>query len=89
MRVHFIHDLGQEPLVAPFAPVEAVCGSRLREAHEVVRPESDADVCVECLTWSRRNKFQNYRCAVEMSAELAGGEVEDGSTAGGVRSSEA
>jgi len=89
MRSHFIHDLGQERLVAPFAPVEAVCGRRLREAHEVVRPESDADICPECLTWSKRNKFQNFRCAVEMSAELASREGEDSSAVGGVESPEA
>lgn len=55
-------------MIKPYAPVEAVCGHELREAHEIVAPEVDADVCPECLTWSRRNKYQNRRCAVEMSA---------------------
>ena len=68
MSVHFIHDLGQESLVRPYAPVEAVCGVELKEAHEIVGPESEADVCPECLSWSRRNRFQNRRCAVEMGA---------------------
>ena len=71
MAVHFIHDLGQDSLVKPYAPVGAVCGAELREAHEIVAPESDADVCPECLSWSRRNKYQNRRCAVEMSAAAA------------------
>ena len=56
-------------MVTPFAAATAVCGSRLREAHEVVRPESDADVCADCLSWARRNRYQSFRCAVEMSAE--------------------
>ena len=68
MAVHFIHDLGQESLIQPYAPVAAVCGHELREAHEIVAPESEGDVCPECLSWSRRNKFQDRRCAVEMSA---------------------
>lgn len=68
MSVHFIHDLGQELLIKPYAPVAAVCGRELREAHEVSAPESEGDVCPECLSWSRRNKYQNRRCAVEMSA---------------------
>jgi hypothetical protein len=68
MPVHFIHDLGQESLIKPYAPVEAVCGVELREAHEVAAPESEEDVCSECLSWSRRNRFQDRRCAVEMSA---------------------
>lgn len=68
MSVHFIHDLGQESLIRPYAPVEAVCGYELREAYEVVAPEANADVCPECLSWSRRNKYQDRRCAVEMSA---------------------
>jgi ribosome-binding protein aMBF1 (putative translation factor) len=68
MSVHFIHDLGQESLVKPYAPVEAVCGAELKEAHEVVAPESEQDVCPECLAWSRRNRYQNRRCAVEMGA---------------------
>jgi ribosome-binding protein aMBF1 (putative translation factor) len=70
MAVHFIHDLGRDSL-KPYAPVEAVCGSELREAHEIVAPESEADVCTGCLSWSRRNKYQNRRCAVEMSALTA------------------
>lgn len=73
MPVHFIHDLGQETLIRPYAPVGAVCGYELREAHEIVAPESDADVCAECLMWSRRNRYQNRRCAVEMSAATVGG----------------
>ncbi len=68
MSVHFIHDLGQESLIKPYAPLGAVCGVELREAHEVVAPESEADVCPECLSWSKRNKYQNRRYAVEMSA---------------------
>lgn len=68
MSVHFIHDLDQEALVKPYAPVEAVCGYQLREAHEIVAPEADGDVCPECLAWSKRNRYQNRRCAVEMSA---------------------
>jgi ribosome-binding protein aMBF1 (putative translation factor) len=68
MAVHFFQDLGQEPLIRPFAQATAVCGRELREAHEVVRPDSDADVCADCLSWSRRNGYQNFRCAVEMSA---------------------
>ena len=68
MAVHYIHDLKQESLIKPYAPVGAVCGVELREAHEIVAPESVADVCPECLSWSKRNKFQNRRCAVEMSA---------------------
>jgi hypothetical protein len=67
MAVHYIHDLKQESLVKPFAPAGAVCGVELREAHEIVAPESDGDVCPECLSWSRRNRYQNRRCAVEMS----------------------
>jgi hypothetical protein len=78
MAVHFIHDLGQESLIKPYAAVGAVCGVGLKEAHEIVGPESDADVCPGCLSWSKRNKYQNRRCAVEMSAagpdsEAAGG----------------
>ena len=68
MSVHFIHDVGQESLVKPYAPADAVCGVGLREAHEIVAPESEADVCPECLSWSRRNRYQDRRCAVEMSA---------------------
>ncbi len=78
MAVHFVHDLGQESLVKPYAPLEAVCGAELREAHEVSAPESERDVCPECLSWSRRNRYQNRRCAVEMSARPA---VEGGGAA--------
>jgi ribosome-binding protein aMBF1 (putative translation factor) len=70
MSVHFIHDLGQDSLIKPYAPVAAVCGHELKEAHEVSSPESEADVCPDCLSWSKRNKYQNRRCAVEMSARL-------------------
>jgi ribosome-binding protein aMBF1 (putative translation factor) len=70
MSVHFIHDLGQDSLIKPYAPVGAVCGVELREAHEIVAPESEADVCTECLSWSKRNKYQDRRCAVEMSASV-------------------
>ena len=73
MSVHFIHDYGQDSSIKPYAPAEAVCGGVLREAHEVSAPEGDADVCPECLTWSRRNRYQNRRCAVEMSARPASG----------------
>jgi hypothetical protein len=69
MAVHFIHDLGQDSLVKPYAAAEAVCGAELTEAHEIVAPESEADVCPECLSWAKRNKFQNRRYAVEMSAQ--------------------
>jgi hypothetical protein len=68
MAVHFVHDLGQESQVKAYAPVGAVCGVELREAHGIVEPESEADVCPGCLSWARRNKYQNRRCAVEMSA---------------------
>jgi hypothetical protein len=68
MSVHFIHDLGQDSLVKPYAPVAAVRGHELKEAHEVTSPESEADVCPDCLSWSKRNRYQNRRCAVEMSA---------------------
>jgi ribosome-binding protein aMBF1 (putative translation factor) len=68
MSVHFIHDLGQDSQIKPYAPVSAVCGHELKEAHEVSSPESEADVCPDCLSWSKRNKYQNRRCAVEMSA---------------------
>jgi ribosome-binding protein aMBF1 (putative translation factor) len=68
MTVHLIHDVGQESPVEPYAPVAAVCGRELREAHEIVAPESDADLCPDCLSWSKRNRYQNRRCAVEMSA---------------------
>ena len=65
-------------MVRPYAPVEAVCGAELREAHEVAAPESDGDVCPECLSWSRRNRYQNRRCAVEMSARPAAGGAAEG-----------
>ena len=68
MSVHYIHDLGQDSLIKPYAPVGAVCGAELREAHEIVAPESEADVCPGCLSWSKRNRYQDRRCAVEMSA---------------------
>ncbi|MCA1621959.1 MAG: hypothetical protein LC795_22330 [Acidobacteria bacterium] len=68
MAVHFIHDLKQESLIRPYAPVGAVCGAALREAHEIVAPETEADVCPECLSWAKRNTYQDRRCAVEMSA---------------------
>ncbi|HEX8501767.1 MAG TPA: hypothetical protein VF659_14385 [Pyrinomonadaceae bacterium] len=71
MAVHFIHDLKQGSLIKPYAPAGAVCGAELREAHEVVAPESDEDVCPECLSWARRNRYQDRRCAVEMSAHAA------------------
>ena len=71
MAVHFVHDLGQESLVKPYAPVGAVCGVKLREAYEVAAPESEADVCPECLSWAKRNKYQNRRSAVEMSAAVS------------------
>jgi hypothetical protein len=81
MAVHFIHDLGPDSAVKPYAPAGAVCGVELREAHEIVAPESDADVCPECLSWSRRNKFQNRRCAVEMGAGGARAEAGAGAQA--------
>jgi ribosome-binding protein aMBF1 (putative translation factor) len=68
MAVHFIHDLRRESLIRPYAPVGAVCGVELREAHEIVAPESEADVCPECVSWAKRNRYQDRRCAVEMSA---------------------
>lgn len=71
MSVHFIHDLGENSEIKPYARAEAVCGRELKEAHEVVAPESDGEVCPECLSWSRRNRYQNRRCAVEMSARVA------------------
>jgi len=66
MYVHVVHDLGQEQLVRPYAPLAAACGRELKAAHEVVRPESDADFCEGCLSWSRRNRYQNQRCVVEL-----------------------
>ncbi len=72
MSVHFTHDLGQETQVKPFAPIEAVCGHELKEAHEIVAPETETDVCPECLSWSKRNRYQNRRCVVEMGANVAG-----------------
>jgi ribosome-binding protein aMBF1 (putative translation factor) len=80
MAVHFIHDLGQGSSIKPYAPAEAVCGLRLGEAHEIVAPESEADVCPECLSWSKRNRYQDRRCAVEMAARRA----EAGAAGGGV-----
>lgn len=71
MPVHFIHELGEESQIKPYAKAEAVCGRELKEAHEIVAPESDVDVCPECLSWSKRNRYQNRRCAVEMSAGVA------------------
>lgn len=81
MAVHFIHDLGEATAVRPYASAGAVCGVELREAHEIVAPESDADVCPECLSWARRNKFQNRRCAVEMSAAAPRAEAGGGTQA--------
>ena len=75
MAVHFIHDLGQESPVRAYTPVGAVCGVELREAHEIVAPESEGDVCPECLSWSRRNRYQNRRCAVEMSGAAPASEA--------------
>jgi ribosome-binding protein aMBF1 (putative translation factor) len=68
MAVHFIHDPGLESRVEPYASAQAVCGLELREAHEIVAPESEADVCPECLSWAKRNRYQDRRCAVEMGA---------------------
>ena len=81
MSVHYVHDLGPESPVKPYAPVGAVCGHELREAHEIVAPESDEDVCPECRSWARRNRYQNRRCAVEMGASAAG-RVSDADAAG-------
>lgn len=82
MSAHFFHDLGQKQLIAPYARATAVCDRGLAEAHEVVRPEAEADICPDCLSWSRRNRYQNVRCAVEMSAaELRPGLREDESQA--------
>jgi ribosome-binding protein aMBF1 (putative translation factor) len=78
MSVHFIQDLGQEFLIKPYAAAAAVCGVELREAHEVVAPESEAEVCPECLSWSRRNRYQERRCAVEMSAAAPASEARAG-----------
>ncbi len=66
MYVHVVHDLGQEDLIRPYAPLVAVCGRELKAAHEVVRTESEGDFCEDCLSWSKRNRYQNFRCAVEM-----------------------
>ena len=46
----------------------AVLDCTEREAHQIVTPESEADVCPACLSWARRNRYQHRRCAVEMSA---------------------
>lgn len=70
MSVHYINDWGQATLIKPYAPVGAVCGVELREAHEVVAPESEQDMCPQCLSWARRNRYQDRRCAVEMSAAV-------------------
>ena len=78
MSVHFIHDLGQESLIKPYSTVEAVCGVELREAHEIVAPEAEGDVCPECLSWARRNRFQNRRCAVEMGGAAPASESREG-----------
>ena len=75
MAVHFIHDLGQGSQVKPYAPAGAVCGVELREAHEIVAPESEADICPECLSWAKRNRYQDRRCAVEMSAAAKGNDA--------------
>lgn len=72
MYIHIIHDLGQADLVKPYAPLTAACGRELKSAHEVARPETEADFCEGCLSWARRNRFQNYRCAVEMGARSSG-----------------
>jgi hypothetical protein len=67
MHVHVVQDLGQEELIKAHAPLKAACGRGLGEAHEVARPESEQDFCPDCLSWTRRNKFQNFRCAVDLS----------------------
>jgi hypothetical protein len=72
MHVHVIHDLGEADLIRAYAPLTAACGRELKRAHEVRRPESEADFCAGCLSWTRRNRYQNYRCAVEISARGAG-----------------
>ncbi|HEX8719647.1 MAG TPA: hypothetical protein VF736_03310 [Pyrinomonadaceae bacterium] len=71
MAVHFIHDVGQDSAVSPYAPAAAVCGYEFREAHEIVAPEAEADVCPACLSWSKRNRYQNRRAAVEMAGAAA------------------
>jgi ribosome-binding protein aMBF1 (putative translation factor) len=80
MSVHFIHDLGQASLIKPYGPVASVCGHEFREAHEIVAPESEGDVCPECLSWARRNRYQNRRCAVEMSAAAPARDAGRGAT---------
>lgn len=72
MYVHVVHDLGQADLVKPYATLTAACGRELRAAHGVARPESEADFCEGCLSWARRNRYQNYRCAVEVRSRPAG-----------------
>ncbi len=67
MHVHVVQDLGQEELIRPHALLKAACGRELTEAHEVARPETAQDFCPDCLSWTRRNKFQNFRCAVDLS----------------------
>lgn len=78
MPVHFVQDLGPESLVKPYATARTVCGQELREAHEIVRPESDADICTDCLSWSKRNRYQDKRCVVEMGVTLMPSGGEDG-----------
>jgi hypothetical protein len=75
MPVHLIHDLNQEQSIVPFNSAAAVCGIELKEAHEIVRPDADSEICAGCLSWSRRNRYKSVRCAVEMSA--AGAKVMD------------
>jgi hypothetical protein len=68
MHAHLIHDLGQEPLIERHARVTAECGKVLREAHEVKRPEG-YDICPQCYTVELRNRYQNFRYAVELSPQ--------------------
>ncbi len=56
-------------MVRAYAPLTAACGRELKAAHEVARPESEADFCEGCLSWARRNRYQDYRCAVEVRAK--------------------
>jgi hypothetical protein len=69
MYVHLIYDLGQEPLIEPRARVTAECGKVLSEAHEVKRPEG-YDICPRCYTVEQRNRYQNFRCAVELGPRI-------------------
>jgi hypothetical protein len=73
MYVHVVHDLGQAGLVEAYAPLTAACGREMKAAHEVARPESEADFCEGCLSWMKRNRYQNFRCAVEMRARGGAG----------------